>query len=153
YAIVGLATSLSVDVESTTLTGHGKEAPTVKASNVLTAHSKELVERRDDDQAWPEAWRRFAYFLFAWDARIQDELYAQSLGEAAAYQLGRGLADVSWALDPGAPDDDVASWTFLLGRNRLDALHRLLQRVSPHFDELTISSVRASLDAWGELAG
>lgn len=43
-----------------------------------------------------------AYKFFKWDAQIQDNLVLQAT-QAAAYQLGRGLADTYWGLYPERP--------------------------------------------------
>src|SRR5215831_10933893 len=58
----------------------------------------------------------------AWQA-----LTAESDLRAAAYQLGRGLAEMYWALDPDAACDPLMPecWTFLLGAHRCEELTRL----------------------------
>jgi hypothetical protein len=69
-------------------------------------------------------WEDLAELLWKFDAHIQDQLSASSEAQACGYQLGRGLAETYWALDPddpddpGAPDDAAAGcrgWDFLLG--------------------------------------
>ena len=72
----------------------------------------------------PETWELLADCLYHWDAHIQDTLAAESETQSSAYQLGRGLAEAYWALDPAAPDDQPGSWLVLLGEQR----RRLLTR-------------------------
>src|SRR5713226_6495314 len=45
-----------------------------------------------------KAWNTLTYRFYRWDAQIQDALIMRP-SEAAAYQLGRGLAETYWALD------------------------------------------------------
>lgn len=143
-----LASDLKVDVEVAELTGHAQGA-TGRASERLTTYGRECVRTAHDDKGWSTAWQEFTNFLFAWDARIQDKLNAASLSAAAAYQLGRGLADVQFARDPVATDPgDPRSAAFLLGPHRVAALHALLKRLSPHWSEFTIGGIGSSLDAW-----
>lgn len=99
------------------------------------------------------AWDGFSEFLFAWDARIQDTLAAASFSQSAAYQLGRGLGEVAWNLDPSVADaDDPHGWRFLLGPRRRKELERLLDRLMLYFGPLTVSGLKASLEAWGMVA-
>jgi hypothetical protein len=150
-AIAGLAAALNVDVTADLLSDQPDKTQG-NASDVLLTHTRQLIHAHQDDTAWPQAWHAFTHFLFTWDAKIQDQLFARSLGEANAYQVGRGLAEVYWALDPEAPSEHVTSWSFLLGSQRAAALTTLLRRTSPFYDELAISAVIASLDAWTALA-
>jgi hypothetical protein len=72
---------------------------------------------------------------------------------AAAYQLGRGLAETYWALDPTIDDqNDWRSWGFLLGPRRCQRLRQLVARISAFTDPLTPLVVWTSLDAWHEVA-
>jgi hypothetical protein len=59
--------------------------------------------------------------LYQLDAHAQDFLSAQSGTQAAAYQLGRGLAEVYWALDPSAGCDPPTPdcWVYLLRKRTL----------------------------------
>jgi hypothetical protein len=70
----------------------------------------------------------FTEALYQWDAAIQDHLASASFGESSAYQLGRGLAECSWALDPNWPPNEVMGWEHVLGSERCVALTRLLER-------------------------
>jgi len=98
------------------------------------------------------AWLDFAGFVERWDQAIQCELAAQSSRLLAAYRLGRGFAEIRWALHPDAPDGTSASWTFLLGKERRELLTRLTQRLSPYSDSLSSAALLASLRVWGEVA-
>ena len=55
---------------------------------------------RQSDADWHKKWETFTEGLYQWDGDIQDYLGAASFGESSAYQLGRGLAECSWGLDP-----------------------------------------------------
>lgn len=112
---------------------------------------REYEEHLDRDPTDRAAWTALAGVFYSWDAKIQDALSLRP-SEAAAYQLGRGLADVYWDLDPSAADGEWRSWEFLLGDARRTTIKRLLARLSPYMESLTDAAVRLSLDAWGEVA-
>jgi len=95
-----------------------------------------------------EAWTKLAELLYCWDARIQDTLTTRP-SEAAAYQLGRGLAEPYWALEP---DNGEESWTFLLSDERRTFLKRQLSRLSAYTAELVPVAINQSLDDWCEVA-
>ena len=98
-------------------------------------------------------WEDFAAFVFAWDARVQDQLAAVSYSQFSAYQLGRGLAEVSWQLDAGvSAADDPHGWQFLLGEARLRQLGRLMDGLSSYFGPMTVAAVKNSVQAWGKVA-
>jgi len=97
-------------------------------------------------------WDSITDTFYRWDAGIQDALLMQP-GKAAAYQLGRGLAETYWALDPTISDpEDWRSWEFLLGPRRCRRMKQLVARISSFTDPLTPLVVWASLDAWREVA-
>lgn len=73
---------------------------------------------------------------------------AATYGLASAYQLGRGLAEVYWALDPNATEGSAESWEHLLGDHRFNILATLLRRVSPQLPTLTAETITATLDQW-----
>jgi phospholipase C len=104
------------------------------------------------DALWARTWNAFTEALYKWDGYIQDTLATGPFGKASAYQLGRGLAETTWALDPAAPVSDVDGWQFLLGAERCLALTQLLERLDQHFRPLVAKSVMASLRRWQELA-
>ena len=95
-----------------------------------------------------EAWTKLAELLYRWDAHIQDTLTTRP-SEAAAYQLGRGLAEPYWALEP---DNGEESWIFLLSDERRTFLKRQLSRLSAYTAELVPVAINQSLDDWCEVA-
>ncbi len=98
------------------------------------------------------AWTPFAHFMYKWDEWLQDRLVGRPM-QAAAYQLGRGLSETYWALDPATEDQtDWRSWSFLLGEERRALLKRQLGRLTAYVDPLTPPAIIGSLDAWGEVA-
>jgi uncharacterized RDD family membrane protein YckC len=105
-----------------------------------------------DVPAREAAWQDFARFVEHWDEQIQCQLAAQSSRLVAAYRMGRGFAEIRWALHPDASDGNSASWTFLLGEDRRDFLIRLTERLSPYFEALTSAAVIASLRVWHNVA-
>lgn len=46
------------------------------------------------------AWSALTEPFYRWDAHTHDDLAALSFGAASACQLGRGLAELYWALNP-----------------------------------------------------
>jgi hypothetical protein len=105
------------------------------------------------------AWDDLAELLWKFDAHIQDQLSATSEAQACGYQLGRGLAETYWALDPEAPDDpDEAAagcrgWDFLLGPDRCTELSRLAGRLGAYMPEYTAPAITGSIEIWRYLAG
>jgi hypothetical protein len=101
------------------------------------------------------AWNALAVSIHELDAHAQDTLTAQSDMQAAAYQLGRGLAEAYWALDPGAADTPLTSqcWTFLLGEHRCEELARLVGRLSGYFSPYCPPAVAGTLCLWQSVAG
>jgi hypothetical protein len=147
----GLAQKMEVDFDRSTMSNEEAGASGL-ASLRLTELAKACSHASDHGQ-WEEVWRNFSSFLYAWDAKIQDELGVASLNQAAAYQLGRGLSEVFWALDSDiAGPDDARSWQFLLGDERRAILSQLLDRLAIYWDPLVAPAVVASLNAWGNLA-
>ena len=99
----------------------------------------------------PEAWwDRLVWFLWAWDEAIQDQFAAQTFGTASSYQLGRGLAETYWALDPS--EGGAAGWGFLLGPERVDALCENTRRLTPIIGALTAEAVASTVRSWGVVA-
>jgi hypothetical protein len=74
--------------------------------------------------------------------------------QAAAYQLGRRLAEVYWALDPSAACDTLSPdcWTFLLGRRRCAELARLAGRLSAYFSPFCAPAVAGTIRLWQSVA-
>jgi hypothetical protein len=94
-----------------------------------------------------QPWEDLAELLWQFDAHVQDRLAALSESQAIGYQLGRGLADTYWALNPGQQDGS-ASWGFLLGERRCGELSRLTGRLAAHMGEYTASAIAGSLEVW-----
>jgi hypothetical protein len=92
-----------------------------------------------------------AYCFFKWDAQNQDDLVLNAT-QAAAYQLGRGLAETYWALHPERPADEMGSWQSVLGPDRRETLLRLAGRLSAYFGPLVLAAIDGSLRAWSTLA-
>lgn len=125
---------------------------TVKASDRLTGLALELADARDPDD-WNRRWQEVTEFLYRWDARIQDALASTSFLEMSAYQLGRGLGDIAWALVPDVEDPhDPRSWGFLLGHERCGLLRQLMGRTASLFPPLTPRAVNTSLRRWEQVA-
>jgi hypothetical protein len=117
-------------------------------------------QRKGGDPAAEETWRRLAQLLYRWDARIQDELLS-SPGQANAYELGRAVAEMYWALDLDAPARiqhgqdaqlNPVSWAFLFGDGRRGNISGLLGRLAPYFAPLTPAAVAGSVEVWGQVA-
>jgi hypothetical protein len=96
-------------------------------------------------------WADLAELIWQFDAHAQDRLAAISESQAIGYQLGRGLADTYWALDPGQASGS-ASWSFLLGERRCDELSRLTGRLAAYMGEYTAPAIAGSLEVWKEVA-
>jgi hypothetical protein len=96
------------------------------------------------------SWADLAELIWQFDARAQDRLTAISESQAIGYQLGRGLADTYWALDPGQPGGS-ASWSFLLGERRCDELSRQTGRLAAYMAEYTAPAIAGSLEVWKEV--
>ncbi len=92
-----------------------------------------------------------AYRFFKWDAQNQDDLVLNAT-QAAAYQLGRGLAETYWALHPERPPDQMGSWQSVLGPDRRETLLRLAGRLSAYIGPLVLAAIDESVRAWSALA-
>jgi hypothetical protein len=114
----------------------------------LAPIARTLSENPADKQSWDQLTEN----IYLWDIAIQDRLVLKP-SQSAAYQLGRGLAETFWELDPAVTDaDDARCWTVVLGSPRRAILARLLARLSGYMDPLTIPAVTASLAAWVDVA-
>jgi hypothetical protein len=92
--------------------------------------------------------------IYDFDAHVQDTMTARSETQATAYQLGRGLAEAYWALDPDATCDPAkpGCWEFLLGEDRCDELTRLAGMLSPYFSPYCIPAVAGTVRMWQSVA-
>jgi hypothetical protein len=95
-------------------------------------------------------WESLAELIWEFDAHVQDALSAASETQAVSYQLGRGLAETYWALDPEATDG-TRSWGFLLGPERCSELGRLIGRLSSYLDEYTGPAIVGSVEVWKDV--
>jgi hypothetical protein len=98
------------------------------------------------------AWQALAIVLWEFDGHVQDRLTAISDTQANGYQLGRGLAECYWALDP-ASGTGWDSWAFLFNELRCAELTRLAGRLSDYMQTFTASAICGSLEVWKRLAG
>ena len=107
-----------------------------------------------EPSAAPVRWQALALSIYQLDAHTQDVLAAQSGTQAAAYQLGRGLAEVYWALDPSAGCDPPTPdcWLFLLGAQRCNELARLAGRLSGYFNPYCCPALAGTLRLWQSVA-
>lgn len=129
-AVISLATQLSLKVDA------------AKLRQQTTSTQKALGK-----DAWDQEWSGLAEYLYHIDADFQDDLYSGTLSSSAAYQLGRALAEVSWALAPINPDPPNHI-EFLLGAERVTTMKMLLRRIPNYVDEVTASAIAFSLDRW-----
>jgi hypothetical protein len=111
------------------------------AAQAIAQHQKDLAA------AARQPWAGLAELMWQFDAHVQDRLAALSESQAIGYQLGRGLADTYWALNPGQAQDS-ASWGFLLGERRCGELERLTGRLAAYMGEYTASAIAGSLEVW-----
>lgn len=98
-----------------------------------------------------QRWTDLANLLWKLDAHIQDQLTSVSDTQACGYQLGRGLAETYWALDPGHAGGSSRTWGFLLGSDRCKELARLNGRLSAYMNLYTAPAVAGSLEVWKEV--
>lgn len=118
----------------------------------IDQQAKALAEATPE--AAPAAWQALALSIYQLDAHTQDTLAAQSGTQSAAYQLGRGLAEVYWALDPAARCDPQTPdcWIFLLGSQRCTELTRLAGRLSGYFNPFCCPALAGTLRLWFSVA-
>ncbi len=117
--------------------------------------ARALAALRENGETKAEAaWDAFAELIYKFDAHIQDNLAAKSDTQACGYQLGRGLAECFWALDPDVEDGQPspAAWWFLLGEARCLELSKLLGRLETYMDPYTASAIAGSIEVWKHVA-
>ena len=106
-----------------------------------------LLSGLDEEPTDAALWDKLTNVFYAWDSAIQDDLALRPC-LAAAYQLGRGLAETYWMLDPASDEADPRGWTKLLGPTRVGPLKRLAARLSDYLGPLIVAVVGHTLDAW-----
>jgi hypothetical protein len=143
-----LADDLGVD--AVTVDGEKQSRTTV-----IDQQARALAQATPGGQAAAEAWDALAATLFNLDAHAQDTLAAASDMWSAAYQLGRGLAEVYWALDPAAACDPLTPdcWEFLLGEHRCAELTALAGRLSAYFNPYCCPAIAGTIRLWQSVAG
>jgi hypothetical protein len=110
-----------------------------------------------------KAWEAAAEAIYYWDAQIQDGLCVAA-DLHAAYQLGRGLAETFWALNPDAPapttkptlkstesPPDPGSWEFLFGPRRKFMFGAYLKLLEGSLTPLSGPAVQGPLTNWCSL--
>ena len=117
-----------------------QQSPEVAAEAIIQRQQELAAAAR-------QRWADLAELMWQFDAHIQDRLAALSSSQAIGYQLGRGLADTYWALDPELQQGS-ASWSFLLGERRCDELSRLTGRLAAYMGEYTAPAIAGSLEVW-----
>jgi hypothetical protein len=140
-AVRGLSKSLELDFPD----GAGNLTRSARLLTLLTA--------LDGDPGERGLWDQLTAAFYSWDGAIQDDLVLRPR-VAAAYQLGRGLAETYWELDPTIVDPaDPRSWGDVLGARRAGLLKRLAGRLSDYVDPLVVAVVGHTLDGWVLVAG
>jgi hypothetical protein len=143
------------------------KALAIDLENALGAAEKDGSPVRPD--AYPagsevaKAWGAAAEGIYYWDAQIQDGL-SVSAELHAAYQLGRGLAEAFWALNPDVPKPltkptlestasppHPGSWELLFGPRRQQMLGTYLTLLEGALTPLTGPAVQGPLDRWCKL--
>lgn len=146
-----LADELGLDVGLDTLSGQDGDGKVTAQLGILRAKLDRA--RSDHDEAGAHVlWEDACKLFYAWDAKVQDTLAGESFAVASGYQLGRGLAEVYWALDTRTGAPDVRSWEVLLGSVRVGEVRQLLKRLSAYFLPGVSVALEASLAAWQEVA-
>lgn len=128
------------------------ETPEANPEIAAQACAEAIRQRQQELAAAAQGpWSELAELIWQFDAHVQDRLAAVSESQAIGYQLGRGLADTYWALDPGQPSGST-SWGFLLGERRCDELSRLTGRLASYMGEYTAPAIAGSLEIWKDVA-
>jgi len=130
----------------------GLDFPDGPSKAARTDQLRLLLAGLDSQPADPALWDKLTEGFYVWDSAIQDDLVLRPR-LAAAYQLGRGLAETYWVLDPAITEPgDPRTWTELLGPRRIGLLKRLAGRLSDYLDPMIVAVVGHTLDAWATVA-
>jgi len=124
---------------------------TTTAGEQLDYLAKALYTARKTGPGTDE-WKVLKEYLYKWDAHIQDQMAAGAFGTSSAYQLGRGLAETYWALDPGGPLQESGNWQWVLGTRRCGALVTLTERLATYLPDGAAEALTASLTQWKDVA-
>jgi hypothetical protein len=112
---------------------------------------KKLLDESEATEERQPLWSDAVKCFFQWDAHTQAALTLEATHEAG-YQLGRGLAETYWALEPGREADEMGSWEFVLGERRYEILQRMAARLSSYLGASTVAAVEGPLADWSALA-
>jgi hypothetical protein len=123
--------------------------PTAERTGLVRIQESQRVIADDPSVHLP--WEALAELIWRFDAHIQDRLAAASETQACGYQLGRGLAETYWSLDPGR-DDGSEGWAFLLGEERCNELSRMAGRLAAYMGEYTAPAIVGSVEVWKDVA-
>jgi hypothetical protein len=144
------------------------KAIAIELENALAEAEKggAAVVRPDTFPAGSEvgkAWEKAAAAIYYWDAAIQDGL-GVAADLHAAYQLGRGLAEAFWALNPDVPapatkptlestasPPEPGSWEFLFGPRRKFMFGAYLALLEGALTPLSGPAVQGPLGRWCSL--
>jgi hypothetical protein len=142
---------LSGDLQVDTVTVNNQEQ---SRTVVIEQQARVLAAAEPETTSAAAAWNALSASIYELDAHAQDTLAAQSDMRAAAYQLGRGLAEAYWALDPDAACAALMPqcWTFLLGGQRCEELARLVGRLGGYFNPYCAPAVAGTLRLWQSVA-
>jgi hypothetical protein len=142
---------LAADLRADTVTVNGQQQ---SRTALIEQQARVLAAAEPETAAAAAAWDALAASIYELDAHAQDTLAARSDILAAAYQLGRGLAEAYWALDPDAACDPLMPdcWAFLLGEQRCGELARLAGRLSAYFNPYCAPAVAGTLRLWQSIA-
>jgi hypothetical protein len=142
---------LSCDLQVDTVTVNDQEQ---SSAAVIEQQALALAAAEPQSSAATAAWTALSASIYDLDAHAQDTLAAQSEMRAAAYQLGRGLAESYWALDPDAACAPLMPWcwAFLLGEHRCEELARLVGRLSGYYNPYCAPAVAGTLRLWQSVA-
>jgi hypothetical protein len=142
---------LSDDLGVGTVTVNGQQQ---NLATVMDQQAHALAQAAAGTEAATAAWNVLASTIYEFDAHAQDILAAESDMYSAAYQLGRGLAEAFWALDPGAACDPLTPncWEFLLGEHRCTELTRLTGRLSAYFSPYCCPAIAGTVSLWRSIA-
>lgn len=145
----GVLTKLAGELGLDGVTDHGR-AQSLPA--IIDQDAKALAKASDDKKG--AAWEHLASTIYDLDKHAQDTLIAQSETQACAYQLGRGLAETYWALNPATPCEPKTPdcWTFLIGEQRCGELTRLAGRLSAYFNAYSAPAIAGTLQLWKSVA-
>jgi hypothetical protein len=131
----------------------GLDAPDATGGLTRSAALRKQLDALDGKPTDAGLWEQLTAAFHSWDSAIQDDLVLRPR-LSAAYQLGRGLAETYWELDPKiVTEGDPRAWTEVLGARRVGLLKRLAGRLSEYIDPLNVAVIGHTLDGWVHVAG